>query len=268
MKRLFLLLLLAVPAFGQLSSSGSITITGATCATTNACVAIGVASNVSTVNITLSGTFTGTFSFESSSDGGNNYVALSCSPIPSGSNVTSATATGQWTCVTTGMTNVRVRASAAVTGAAVTTLTASTAMTAFGAISATQNISTCSSCSFIVTTRSRWISPADGIWTATPNAGNNNAFTRLQFGGTTSSFPGLCISGTVVTNCLADGTTAAISGLGTTTVGALPAAAAGNKGQMISVSDSTTVSAEGQTCVGGSSNTALAFSNGTVWKCF
>lgn len=54
----------------------------------------------------------------------------------------------------------------------------------------------------------------------------------------------------------------------TTTVGALPAAAAGNKGQMISVSDSTAVAAEGQTCVGGGAVTALAFSNGTVWKCF
>lgn len=55
---------------------------------------------------------------------------------------------------------------------------------------------------------------------------------------------------------------------GTTTVGALPAAAGGNKGWMLSVSDSTAVAAEGQTCVGGSTNTALAFSNGVVWKCF
>lgn len=52
------------------------------------------------------------------------------------------------------------------------------------------------------------------------------------------------------------------------TVGALPAAASGNKYQYRAVSDSTAVSAEGQTCVGGSSNAALAFSNGTVWKCF
>lgn len=57
-------------------------------------------------------------------------------------------------------------------------------------------------------------------------------------------------------------------GLGTATVGALPAAAAGNTGRMIKVSDSTAVAAEGQTCVGGSTNAALAFSNGTVWKCF
>jgi hypothetical protein len=53
-----------------------------------------------------------------------------------------------------------------------------------------------------------------------------------------------------------------------TTVSGLPAAAAGNKGWMKVVSDSTSVATEGQTCVGSSTNTALAFSNGTVWKCF
>jgi len=54
---------------------------------------------------------------------------------------------------------------------------------------------------------------------------------------------------------------------GTTTVASLPSASA-NIGGMVRVSDSTSVSAEGQTCVGSSSNVALAFSNGTVWKCF
>lgn len=52
------------------------------------------------------------------------------------------------------------------------------------------------------------------------------------------------------------------------TVTQLGSAAAGNKGWSRVVSDSTTVSAEGQTCVGSSSHTALAFSDGTVWKCF
>ncbi len=54
----------------------------------------------------------------------------------------------------------------------------------------------------------------------------------------------------------------------TTLVASLPAAAAGNKGWIMTVSDSTSVAAEGQTCVGSSTNTALAFSNGSVWKCF
>jgi hypothetical protein len=55
--------------------------------------------------------------------------------------------------------------------------------------------------------------------------------------------------------------------LGTTTVSALPSAAS-NAGAMIQVSDSTAVAAEGQTCVGSSTNKALAFSNGVQWKCF
>ena len=51
-------------------------------------------------------------------------------------------------------------------------------------------------------------------------------------------------------------------------VASLPAASAANVGEIITVSDSTTVSAEGQTCAGSSSNTAIAISNGTQWKCF
>lgn len=55
---------------------------------------------------------------------------------------------------------------------------------------------------------------------------------------------------------------------GTITVGGLPTAAAGNAGQMIKVSDSTFITTEGQQCAGASTVTALAFSNGTIWKCF
>jgi hypothetical protein len=50
-------------------------------------------------------------------------------------------------------------------------------------------------------------------------------------------------------------------------VSALPSAST-NPGMIRVVTDSTTVSAEGQTCVGSSTNKALAFSNGSVWKCF
>lgn len=50
-------------------------------------------------------------------------------------------------------------------------------------------------------------------------------------------------------------------------VGSLPAASS-NGGQWRTVNDSTTVVAEGQSCVGSGAVTALAFSNGTVWKCF
>jgi hypothetical protein len=50
-------------------------------------------------------------------------------------------------------------------------------------------------------------------------------------------------------------------------VSALPSAAA-NTGKMMVVTDSTAISAEGQTCVGSGTAIALAFSNGTIWKCF
>lgn len=52
------------------------------------------------------------------------------------------------------------------------------------------------------------------------------------------------------------------------TVSQLPAAAAGNSGQIRRVTDSTAITTEGQTCAGGSTNAAMAFSNGSVWKCF
>lgn len=52
-----------------------------------------------------------------------------------------------------------------------------------------------------------------------------------------------------------------------TTVTGLGSAAT-NLNSMRVVTDSTAISAEGQTCVGSSTNTALAFSNGTIWKCF
>jgi hypothetical protein len=54
------------------------------------------------------------------------------------------------------------------------------------------------------------------------------------------------------------------------TVASLPAAATGNAGQIRVVSDSTTISAEGQTCTGGGTGVvaAMAFSNGTTWACF
>jgi hypothetical protein len=52
------------------------------------------------------------------------------------------------------------------------------------------------------------------------------------------------------------------------TVSQLPAAAAGNAGQMRRVTDSSEITSEGQKCAGGGSSAALAFSNGKVWKCF
>ena len=54
---------------------------------------------------------------------------------------------------------------------------------------------------------------------------------------------------------------------GTAIVASLPSAAS-NPGAIMRVSDSTSISSEGQTCVGSSTNLALAFSTGSGWKCF
>jgi hypothetical protein len=128
-KKLILLLLLSLPALGQLSSTGSITTNGATCAVTNACINLTLSNTTpiftSTASITLSGTFTGTFQFEASGDNGTTYVALACTPIAGGATQTATTVAGTWTCSIAALTNMRVRASAAVTGAAVTTIVAS-----------------------------------------------------------------------------------------------------------------------------------------------
>jgi hypothetical protein len=51
------------------------------------------------------------------------------------------------------------------------------------------------------------------------------------------------------------------------TVASLPSAAS-SSGTMFYVTDSTAITAEGQACAGSSTNKALAFSNGTSWKCF
>lgn len=70
-------------------------------------------------------------------------------------------------------------------------------------------------------------------------------------------------------NCFGSGcpSWALVGSVAPETVANLPSAARYPYAQ-IPVSDSTTISAEGQTCVGGSSTKALAFSNGSVWKCF
>jgi hypothetical protein len=50
--------------------------------------------------------------------------------------------------------------------------------------------------------------------------------------------------------------------------GSLGSCATGQKGNVSVIEDSTSVASEGQSCVGNSTNTALAFCNGTAWKCF
>src|SRR5882724_7244472 len=66
--------------------------------------------------IQVSGTFTGTISFECSIDG-TNWTALSVTPVGGGAAVTSATAVGTWS-FSGALAVVRTRASASMTGTA------------------------------------------------------------------------------------------------------------------------------------------------------
>lgn len=122
MKKLFalILLLFAVPTFAQktTSSSGNITASGATCGTTNACISLFMVDNVSSVSVTVSGTYSGTLQFELSSDGGSNFVAASPA---------STTSTGVFTFPASAWTNFRVRASAFASGTATIFINTSTA---------------------------------------------------------------------------------------------------------------------------------------------
>lgn len=129
MKRILLFLLFASAAFGQMSSTGSISASGTNCFTTNACISLHLINsvNASTANatITISGSFTGTLQFEASGDG-TNYVAITGTPVPSGAGVTSATAAGVWTFSIAAFTDLRVRASAFSANSATVTIQSST----------------------------------------------------------------------------------------------------------------------------------------------
>lgn len=114
-----ILLLLSACAFGQMSSTGSITASGSTCATTNACISLTLfnAPNLSTTaaSIALSGTFSGTLQFESTTDG-INWSAIGGLPVTPGSAMTSATAVGTWNFGIAAQNGLRVRCSAFTSG--------------------------------------------------------------------------------------------------------------------------------------------------------
>lgn len=134
MKRLALFLLLSSAAFAQLSSTGSITTNAANCNTTNVCIALTLFNTpaISTVftAIQVTGTWTGTLSFEASVDGFT-FVAVPAAPVAGGATVTSTTANGTWVANIQALQQIRVRGSAAMTGAAVILLQASTASSGY-----------------------------------------------------------------------------------------------------------------------------------------
>lgn len=115
---LVLLLALAIPLAAQSPrSSGSVTTQ--TCPGSG-CVSLSV-SALSAVGIQITGTWTGTITFEGTIDGAT-YTPLNMTPSDSGTAVTSTTANGVWLGSCGGLAIVRARMSAAPTGSAEVTI--------------------------------------------------------------------------------------------------------------------------------------------------
>jgi hypothetical protein len=178
----FALALLAIPASAQTSTAQ---LTSTTCPGSG-CLIASVRGQGS-IGIQVTGTFVGTLQFEQSIDNGT-YVTLAVFPNASTTSVTSATATGYWTTAVAGASSVRVRFSAYTSGTAVVTTSSAQARIftnpAFGTVTAGQ---------ISLTNGSVLKDTADGVMEVTNAAGSN--FTRLMFGGTTSSFPSLKANG-------------------------------------------------------------------------
>jgi hypothetical protein len=124
MRRLLLLgLLLALaPAMLHAADTKAIITTNASTCTAGVCVqaALNDADTVAALQIT--GTWTGTITFEGSVDGVN-WVALLGMPLNSLTAASSCTAVGAWRFQAAGLKKIRARASASITGAAFATLT-------------------------------------------------------------------------------------------------------------------------------------------------
>src|SRR6266850_8289728 len=97
------------------SSTGNITTNAANCFTTDACIVLHMATSNVGYSVTVSGTWTGTLTVEQSGDNQGSWT--SATTTTSNTLYTSA--------LTPGITDVRVRGSAAMTGTAVVTITAS-----------------------------------------------------------------------------------------------------------------------------------------------
>lgn len=216
MKRLFLivaLLLATVPVRAQEAriDTGSITAvsSGGACSAAPAGCAVfmfqpGV---LPSVTLQVSGTFSATLLFEATSDG-TNWQTITGIKLLDGSSATGATATGQFAFQNTGLTGLRVRCTAYTSGTAVVTAVRGYAAARwltpfFTSLTSAGDVTAGATGAFAWTGLSRITSPSDGVILLTNAAGTD--FTRLQFGGTTSSFPSLQRSGTTLQVKGADG---------------------------------------------------------------
>jgi hypothetical protein len=123
MKKLFLLLLLSLPALAQLQGppqpqTGSLTAANTGCIAAS-CLLVTVPADASTATVILSGTWSATAQFEVCADTQTNctgtvgtWFSINGQPLPTGQQVTSALANGIWQFDIAGFTNFRVRVSA------------------------------------------------------------------------------------------------------------------------------------------------------------
>lgn len=123
----FLLLLLGAPRAASAQFLGppqSITVvdSGTACVTAPTACATFQVNNAVAIGFDISGTFTGTLTFEATANG-NNWRTLWVTNTATGAAVSSTTAAGGWSAGNGGFIAVRLRATAAITGAAVVTAT-------------------------------------------------------------------------------------------------------------------------------------------------
>jgi len=93
------------------SCAGLLTAQGSTCPTAGARTTPPLTQDAATVIIGLSGTFSATVQFEGSADGGVTWVAVNATSPNSTTAVTSATGTGAWRLVASGLTHTRTQCS-------------------------------------------------------------------------------------------------------------------------------------------------------------
>lgn len=108
---LALVLALAMPAAAQTLASGSIITNGQS-------VTASPGPSVDSVSIQITGTWTGTITFQGSTDG-STYVSLLMSSATAGTGATSTTSNGVFSAARAGLTSIRATATAAMTGTAV-----------------------------------------------------------------------------------------------------------------------------------------------------
>lgn len=124
MKRIIaVLVLLAGMAYGQQTSSGSLTAATTDCSIGAGCVTMAL-SNAGGATISLSGAFVATVQFEVSNDGGVTYTSGYGTPLAGGTSVSSSTGTGFWSFPVSGITHIRARVSAYTSGTVVVKMSA------------------------------------------------------------------------------------------------------------------------------------------------